>query len=131
MLPISLFNTISDVNQFLTFDFNDEFFQKDRVQLVEEKDKYILVLEFPGFQKENIQLDIKENKISIQAEKKNKYSEDAKFYCRAKLSNKKKVSYRLPDDIISGSASAKLENGMLSVEFSKKEVIRPKKIAIQ
>lgn len=129
MFPISsLFDAISNANTFPQFDF--ELSYRDDVQLVEEKDKYIFTMELPGFQKENIQLDIKNNTISIQAEKKSEYSDDAKFYRRERLSNKKTASYSLPSDAIIEEALAKLENGLLRVEFSKKEEAKLKQITI-
>lgn len=130
MLPIKLlFNEINDIDYFPRF--IDESVNQNEAQLVEENDKYILSIELPGFQKKHIQLDIKNNVISIQAEKESEYSKDAKFYQKLKSSNKRQVNYCLPKDAVSDSANAKLENGLLIVEFSKKQEAKAKQITIK
>jgi HSP20 family protein len=128
MFPISLINAISDNNFFPQAHL--ELSYRDDVQFVEEKDKYIFTMELPGFKKENIQLDIKDNTISVEAERKAEYSEDAKLYRRESSSSKKTASYHLPNDALTDKANAKLEDGLLKVEFAKKEEAKPKQITI-
>jgi len=74
-----------------------------------ENGKYFLYADFPGVKKEDITIEVKDRVLSIKG-------------LREKKSGKVKSSERrydliLPDDLISEKCEAKLEDGVLTLEF--------------
>ena len=127
MLPISLIEAIYNADDFVSLNAAN----KDDIQFVEEKENYIFTMDLPGFTKENIELDVRNNCLSIKAKKENDYSKDAKFYLKGVKSNERSVRYHLPKNTMLAQISAKLENGLLRVEFLKKAEVQPQQITIK
>lgn len=92
------------------------------VDLKETDDKLIATADMPGVNKENIKVRVREQTLSISAQGDKEVKEEGKGYIRVERSSKSySRSIPLPTSVVSGSAKAKYENGVLTVEMDKKE----------
>ncbi len=116
-------------NLFESF-FNDDYFSKERasfvpaINVLEENDKFLIEVSAPGFEKENIKVELDKNILSITGTHKiENESEDSKLnYKRKEFSfGSFQRSFALPENIDENKISAKYENGVLKISVLKKE----------
>lgn len=98
---------------------------EDRVPMVDildEGDRYVIEAELPGMKKEEVSIDIGEDSITIDAKRESEIEEKKEGYVRKEresMSFYRRVP--LPDDADNEKASAKLENGLLTIALPKRE----------
>lgn len=116
-------------NNFDLFDnfFDDDFFTKKERNLMktdikEQKDKYIVLIDLPGFTKENIHLALNNGYLEISANieqeeenEKETYLHQERFYGECKR------SFYIGEDIIEEDINAEFKDGILKIEVPKKE----------
>lgn len=99
----------------------------------DEGDHYLLQAELPGFQKEDLDLDVKDGILTISATH-TQDTEDNKdnYVCRERRYGSFQRSFNL-ENIQEDGISASYSNGVLELTLPKKEEILPqsRKIAIQ
>jgi len=103
------------------------------VNVIESKDAYTLSLAAPGLVKEDFDLNVEKNLLTISAEKEMETTEDEKFTRREFGFNKFTHSFRLPKTVEIENIAATYENGVLNVTLPKKEEAKeqpPRKIKI-
>ena len=114
-------------NGFDIFDdvFADPFFgEKEnkimRTDLKEKDGKYLLEIDVPGYDKEDIKIELHEGYLTISAEK-NEEKEDkhAKYLKRERFSGMCSRSYYVGDNVREEDIKANIKNGILTVEFPK------------
>ena len=114
-------------NGFDIFDdvFADPFFgEKEnkimRTDLKEKDGKYLLEIDVPGYDKEDIKIELHEGYLKISAEK-NEEKEDkhAKYLKRERFSGMCSRSYYVGDNVREEDIKANFKNGILTVEFPK------------
>lgn len=133
----------SDVNLFDTFDnFTRDFFRKSNAELPafrtdirDSGDSYVLEAELPGFQKEDISLDLKDGILTITATHsatKDSSSEDGTYIRRERRFGSFQRSFDVTGIETSGITAA-YESGVLSVTLPKARPAEPEthRIAIQ
>lgn len=133
----------SDVNLFDTFDnFTRDFFRKSNAELPafrtdirDSGDSYVLEAELPGFQKEDISLDLKDGILTITATHsatKDSDSEDGTYIRRERRFGSFQRSFDVTGIETSGITAA-YESGVLSVTLPKARPAEPEthRIAIQ
>lgn len=89
--------------------------------LVDKGDRYELHVEVPGIEKEKIDLKATRNAIEITGEQTEKTEEKGKNYVYNERSYKsfhRRVP--VPEEIVPSKVSAKMVNGVLTIELSKK-----------
>ena len=95
---------------------------------------YLLEAELPGFGRDDISVDIDENKLVISAQKMqetNQENDDGKIIRKERYCGSYKRSFNL-DGIDTENVSAKFENGILSLNLPKKiDVPTSRKLEIQ
>lgn len=101
--------------------------------IVDEGDKFRINVDLPGVKKEEIKLNVTDNSIEISAEHKEQEEEKKKNYVRKE---RKEIMYHrtlpLPEKVASLKASAKLNNGILTIEIPKTTPTpKPKSSTIQ
>ena len=104
-----------------------------RTDVIEKEKSYELQAELPGFNKEDISIDLKNDTLTISAthnENKDEKGEDGKYIRRERRSSSYQRSFHVeglkPEDII-----AQYRNGVLTVDLPKKEAIPEKDEAIR
>ena len=96
---------------------------------VKETDKaYELDIDLPGFEKENVQIELNEGYLTINAhtkEEKEDKDEKGTFLRKERFVGSCRRSFYVGDDVSEGDITAKFENGILSINVPKKELPKP------
>lgn len=103
-----------------------------KVDLVESNGDYKIKAEVPGVRKEDIQIDIDDNKVSISAEVK-KESEEKKgdrVIRSERQSGFASRSFWLDNPVDQDKAKAKYENGILELTLPKKATSSAKRLTV-
>ena len=105
--------------------FNDPFFSEKENKImktdVKEKDgSYILEIDIPGYDKEDIQIELQDGYVTVTATK-NEEKEDkhAKYLKRERFSGMCSRSYYAGENIKEEDIKANFKNGILTIEFPK------------
>lgn len=101
--------------------------------IVDEGDKFRINVDLPGVKKDEVKLNVTDNSIEISAEHKEQEEEKKKNYVRKE---RKEIAYHrtlsLSEKVVSSKASAKLNNGILTIEIPKTTPTpKPKSSTIQ
>ena len=117
-------------NDFDLFDdfFDDGFLRRKERSLMktdirELKDKYIVDVDLPGYEKENIKLSLDNGYLTIHAKvnKKSEEKDEEKFVRRERFMSECSRSFYLGEGVKEEDISAEFKNGILKVEIPKKE----------
>lgn len=97
------------------------------VNVKEDVDGYALALAVPGYTKEDIEVKIDDNILTITSEKKEEVSEKEgeKFTRREFKYAAFKRTFTLPDTVDATNIEGKYENGILNISIPKKEEAKP------
>ncbi len=111
------------------FDFNG--FQQNKehiaVNILEEKTQYIIQMAVPGFNKEEISVELKENKLNISGKKvepKDKHSEESFLRKEFGVQSFEK-SFTLPKQITSENIKGNCQAGVLTLTLTKSVKVEP------
>ncbi|MGI5962731.1 MAG: Hsp20/alpha crystallin family protein [Lawsonibacter sp.] len=138
MIPFGRNNSLNN----LFDEFERSFFPTQRGQfpafrtdIKDEGDHYLLEAELPGFQKEDIDLDLKDGVLTISAnheETTENKGEDGKYVCRERRVGSFSRSFDVTG-IQEDAIGAAYENGILKLTLPKVVEVQPqsRKIAIQ
>ncbi|MGQ9570846.1 MAG: Hsp20/alpha crystallin family protein [Thermodesulfovibrionales bacterium] len=102
------------------------------VDIYDRKNEIVVKVELPGVEKENIDLTITENNLTIKGDRKRE--EDIKeedFYSREISYGNFTRSITLPADVDNSKAKATFKNGILEIILPKKEEAKPKEIKVE
>ena len=93
-----------------------------KTDIKEKKDKYLLDIDLPGFNKENIDISLNKGYLNIKAkvDKEEKNDEDEKFVRRERYYGECSRSFYVGDDIKEEDINAEFKNGILQIEVPKK-----------
>lgn len=93
------------------------------VNLSSDEKQYSLEITAPGFTKEELSIDLKDNVLTIKGEHSSEVTENDKKYSRREFSRSSFIrSFIVPEDT-SNEIDAKLENGVLFIDLKKKELL--------
>lgn len=101
------------------------------VDLEDKGKEYRLTADLPGFNKEDIEVEVQDDSVIIQAQKAQTEEEKKKNYVRRE--RRARSFYRrmpLPENVKAEEAKASLVNGMLEITLPKKEPKETKKLTI-
>ena len=102
------------------------------VEVYEQEDKFMVRAELPGMKKEDIDISVLGDTLTIRGERKAKSEVRAEDYHRCELSyGKFSRSVALPAAVQAGKVEASYENGILEIMLPKAEEAKPKKIEIK
>ncbi|QBR82974.1 Hsp20/alpha crystallin family protein [Legionella israelensis] len=102
------------------------------VDIKEETDKFIVKADVPGVKKEDIQVSLENNMLTIKGERELEKTEENKGYTRMeRLQGKFHRRFSLPDTADSNNIEAKCKNGVLEITIPKKEASKPKTIKVK
>ena len=124
MLPI-LFNE----NLLKNFDLFNNSFENVKTNIVENEKSYDIELSSPGISKENCEVSINDNNLSIKIEYKNEEKVEKKNYLKQEFSymNYSK-QYIIPENTDAENISANVSNGVLKIEIPKVKETKKNKI---
>src|SRR5688572_16161507 len=87
------------------------------VNVTEDKDNYLVSLAAPGLKKEDFNIDVDGNMLTISSEKEEKKEEkDEKFTRKEYSYSSFSRSFTLPEDVKPDAIDARYENGILHIK---------------
>lgn len=103
--------------------FNDHESKAMKTDIKEKDDEYQIDIELPGYQKENIKMDIEDGYLTIHAEidTDNEEKEEGKFVRRERYIGSCSRSFYVGDEVKSEDIKAAFRNGVLKIEIPKVE----------
>lgn len=102
-------------------DFRISSYYPMKVDIKERDDKYLLEAEIPGVNKEDINIEVRNDVLTISAERKEEVKEERENYIKRE---RRYGSYRRSfsvDDVEQDKIDAKFEKGVLYLELPKKK----------
>lgn len=103
-----------------------------RIDMYEEKDRYVVHVEVPGVEKDDIYMTVGENTLLIRGESKKEGNADEKDYIhRERYYGNFSRSIKLPSPVKENEIKATFKNGILKLELPKAEVPAGKEIKIE
>ena len=108
-------------NFFPEYVYNDDMYKCAMPVEIDEKDKeYLVKAELPGVKKEDLDIDLEKNRLTISAKREEEHKEDTKGFRKSefKYGEFSRTVY-FPDEIDIEKTSAKLEHGILRIEAPK------------
>ena len=121
------------------FDLFDNFFDDDiffnnkknnlmKTDIKEKKDKYILDIDLPGYEKGNIDISLNNGYLEITAKmSEEKNDEEEKYVRRERYVGECSRSFYLGDDIKEEDIAAEFKDGILKITIPKKDEIEREK----
>ncbi len=124
----------------------DEFFGEERfpsiglqegiafpaLDVYDAGDKIVVKAEIPGVSKDDIEIVVRDNELTIKGEKKKEEEvKEENYYYSERSFGKFVRTLRLPVEIKPEEVKARFKNGVLEIELPKVEEARPKEIKIQ
>lgn len=130
------------------FDLFDDFFRGDdfftrreqslmKTDIREKDDKYIIEMDLPGYEKENINLELKEGYLTVSAkvERETENDEKERYVHKERFYGECSRSFYVGEDVTEQDIRAEFKNGILKVNIpkkeAKKEIPEAKKIEIE
>jgi HSP20 family protein len=108
--------------------FRDPFFNESESKLMktdikEKKDKYLIDIDLPGYDKDNIKIEIQDGYLTIHASinKENDDEEKGKYVRKERYVGECSRSFYVGENIKEEDIKAKFKNGTLTLEIPKKE----------
>lgn len=103
------------------------------VDIKEEEDKLVVTTDLPGINKEDVEINLKEDMLEISAKTgKEKETEEEGYIRRERAYTQFYRAVRLPTSVKEEGSTAKMENGVLTITLPKMQLEEPsKKIAIE
>jgi len=100
------------------------------LDIEETPGSYIVYADIPGISKNDIQIELLENTLTIRAERKEEHSADGNLVWRERSYGKLNRSVQLPQAVDDGSVEATHVDGTLRLVLAKQAVKNTKRISI-
>jgi len=136
---VQKYNDLFDIENIFEGFFNDRFFptlyknsSQIKVDVKENENEYVLEAELPGIKKEDLNLQIDDDRLTISVQKNEQTEEEKDNYIRRERSYSSMTRSFSIANVDSENVNAKYENGVLFVTLPKKQqkVIKGKQIEI-
>lgn len=124
----NLFNYLDNIEKQFFGDFdNDVSISNFRTDIIDEGDKYVLQSELPGFNKEDIKINIKDDMLTISAQhSEEKETKNKNNYLRKERKFGSFSRSFSTNDIDIEKINASYQNGILELEMPKKAIAESK-----
>ena len=108
--------------------FRDPFFTESENKIMktdirEKDDKYLIDIDLPGYEKENIKISVEDGYLTVQAtiDSNNEEKEKGKFVRKERYMGTCSRSFYVGDEVKNEDIKASFKKGILSIEVPKKE----------
>lgn len=108
--------------------FTDPFFNEHeskvmKTDIKEKKDKYLIDVELPGYEKENIKIEVEDGYLTVNAEidSSKEENDEGNFVRKERYIGSCSRSFYVGNEVQSEDIKASFRNGMLKIEVPKKE----------
>ena len=103
------------------------------VDVREDGDHLYVEAELPGFKKDEVEVTLENQTLTISAERKSEHKEGEKggdYLLRERRYSRFLRSFTLPPTVDDQKVDAKLSDGMLTITLNKREETKPRKISV-
>ena len=101
------------------------------VDIFEEKDHLVMEAELPGMKREDFEITIENNVVTLKGDRKFEKKTEGENYHRVERSYGSFTrSFTLPQNVTADGATADFDNGLLRVTFPKREETKARRIEI-
>jgi HSP20 family protein len=101
------------------------------VDIYETEDAFIMKAELPGFSKEDLQIELHENRLTLRGERKRETEAKEEQYHRIERAyGRFERAFWLPASVDSEKIQASFKDGVLELRLPKSEAAKPKQISI-
>ncbi|MCD6385228.1 Hsp20/alpha crystallin family protein [Candidatus Sumerlaeota bacterium] len=102
------------------------------VDIYKKGDSYILEAELPGMSKDDIELSVQDNTVTIRGKKESKKeAKDEDYFCYERSFGEFYRNFQLPAEIDANKVKASFSDGVLRAELPIAESAKPKQIKIE
>ncbi|MCX7885678.1 MAG: Hsp20/alpha crystallin family protein [Verrucomicrobiae bacterium] len=102
------------------------------IDVIEQKDHYLVKAELPGLSKDDVNVTLQDNLLTIKGEKKHEAeTQDANFYRRERLYGAFCRTIELPATVDAKKIEAHFKDGVLTVKLPKTEEAKPRQIEVK
>jgi HSP20 family protein len=136
---LSVWDPFADLNR-MQREFEKSYFgprgrQADfapSVDVLEDTEALILRAELPGVKREDIDVSVDSNVLTLKGERKLEHEEQERRYHRIERSYGSFVrQFQLPNNVDSTTIDAQLADGVLTLRLGKKQELKPRKIDVK
>ncbi|MDH3404864.1 MAG: Hsp20/alpha crystallin family protein [Acidobacteriota bacterium] len=101
------------------------------VDIREDANKLLFTAEMPGLERDQVEITLENNVLSLSGERTLERDEEKEHYHRIERAYGKFArSFRLPSNVDTQAATATFKDGLLTIELPKTESAKPKKLQI-
>ncbi len=101
------------------------------VDVIDRDDEVVVRAELPGIKKDDLEVSVTDNSVTIKGETKHEEKEEKGNYYRCEISSGTFArTVALPDNVSSSDATAKFENGVLELKLPKVEKTKRRTLKI-
>ena len=102
-----------------------------RLDVVEDKEHYIVRIDVPGMRKEDVKITLRENILTVRGERTEEVKKDGESYhIIERRFGKFSRSLTLPTNVQANKIEAKITEGVLAISLPKAEDAKPREISI-
>jgi len=109
---------------------NSQYYRPN-VDVVEKGDELLLLVDLPGVNPGEIDIDFKDNVLALTGRAESRQSEDTKFLLHEFGVGDYYRTFQLSDDIDASRITAEFNDGVLTLHLPKVEAVKPRKINVQ
>jgi HSP20 family protein len=100
------------------------------VDVEEQDEKYVLTAQLPGVNKEDIQVSVEKDILTLAGTYAYQRDENASYLLSERSSGEFKRTFRLPAQVDAEKIEARLADGILTLEIPKPAAIQPRNIKV-
>ena len=101
------------------------------IDVIEEKEAFLVKVDLPGLNKDDVNVAIQDNRLTIKGERKYEVEKkDSNFYHHERVHGQFIRTIELPTRVEAGKVLATFKDGVLQVTLPKSEEAKPKEIKV-
>jgi len=137
MLLDTIFNDLYDLSRSIDRVFVNyspgkyRAYKWPEVNIYENHDDYIVVARLPGIDKNDVNINLKDNALKISGERKKEKLDNSNIYLDERYSGKFERSFLLHEKIDAEKIDAEMKNGLLIIKLPKSPEAKPRNITIK
>ena len=129
--PFEELNTLQEEMNRLFNNYGVRYSKFPAVNIYSTNDEVVITAEIPGLNKEDLNISVHDNNITIEGERKElEEKEGTTLHRKERGLGKFTRSFRLPYEVDSKKTAAKYHDGILTVTLPRLEATKPRKIAV-